>query len=243
MYRKAILIGAPNCPGETELPGVKEDMKSFCEYLNRNESGAWEHDEIIVLENQSKAKILETIRRYSYCDYVILLAAGHGSVRESVNFDTVLHTGVNEFISSKELQIDCERQTIIMDVCRSVAFDVSNRKTSLESFRAKLESHVIMDSLQPSREDYKRQFNKQLLSSPRGYFKFYSCDTNESASDQPSYTQALLEAGLSNSTKSILKTHNNAIPIIKNANPQQNPQSNTGRTLEENTPIFSLRLI
>ena len=242
MYRKAILIGISNCPGQSELPGVKTDITSFKSYLNRNESGAWDQDEIIILENKSKSQILETIKRYSYCDYVILLAAGHGSVKESLAFDTVLHTGHNEFISSKELEIGCDRQTIIMDVCRNIEYDVSDRNVSLENFNLKMESHVIMDSLQPSRADYKRHFNEQLLKSPKAYFKFYSCDKNESASDQPSYTQALLEAGLSNSTKSILKTHNNAVSIVKTTNPKQNPKANTGRTLESSTPIFSINL-
>ena len=242
MYRKAILIGVSNCPGQSELPGVKYDITSFKNYLNRNESGAWDEDEIIILENKSKSQILETIKRYSYCDYVMLLAAGHGSVKESLAFDTVLHTDRNEFISSKELEISCDRQTIIMDVCRNIEYDVSNRKASLENFKLKMESHVFMDSLKPSRADYKRYFNQQLLRSPKAYFKFYSCDTDESAADQPSYTQALLEAGLSNSTKSILKTHNNAVSIIKSTNSKQNPKANTGRTLESNTPIFSINL-
>lgn len=242
MNRKAILIGVPNCSGQKELPGVKSDIKSFQNYLNRNESGAWDQDEILILENKSKSQILDAINKYSYCDYVILLAAGHGAVKESLVFDTVLYTANNEFISSRELEIGCDRQTIIMDVCRNIEYDVSNRKSSLENFRLKLESHVIMDSLQPSRADYKRHFNEQLLKSPKAYFKFYSCDKDESASDQPSYTQALLEAGLSNSTKSILKTHNNAVSIIKSTNSKQNPKSDTGRTIEESTPIFSINL-
>lgn len=242
MLRKAILIGIPNCPGQSELRGVKNDLKSFKNYLSRNESGAWDDDEIIILENKSKSQILEIIKKYYFYDYVILLAAGHGSVKESLYFDTVLYTNENEFISSKELEIGCDRQTIIMDVCRNIEYDVLDRKSSLENFNLKMESHLLKDSQKPSRADYKRYFNAQIMKSPNAYFKFYSCDTNESASDQPSYTQALLEAGLSNSTKSILKTHNNAISIIKRTNSKQNPQANTGRTLESHTPIFSINL-
>ncbi len=241
MYRKAILIGTPNCPGQTELPGVKNDLASFQNYLERNESGAWDKDEIIILENKTKAQILEIIKRYSFCDYVILLAAGHGAVIESTAFDTVLYTGKNEYISSKELEINCDRQTIIMDVCRNIKYDVSERKILVEK-STKMESYSIEDSLKPSRADYKRIFNEKLLKSPKAYFKFYSCDTDESASDEPSYTQALLQAGLTKSTKSILKTHNSAISIIKSTNSKQNPKANTGRTLEEDTPIFSIDL-
>lgn len=242
MLRKAILIGVPNCNGQSELPGVRNDIHSFQKYLKRNESGAWDEDEIIVLENKSKSQILETIKRYSYYDYVILLAAGHGAVKESYGFDTVLYTGQNEFISSKELEIGCDRQTIIMDVCRNIHYDVSESKMSIKSFDSKLENLMLLNSLQPSRADYKREFNTKLLKSPRANFKFYSCDANESASDSPSYTQVLLEAGLSRTTKSILKTHNNAIPIVKNNNSKQNPKSDTGRTLEADTPIFSIIL-
>jgi hypothetical protein len=239
MLRKAILIGVPNCKGQSELPGVRNDIQSFQKYLKRNESGAWDEDEIIVLENKSKSQILETIKRYSYYDYVILLAAGHGAVKESYNFDTVLYTGQNEFISSKELEIDCDRQTIIMDVCRAVHYDVSGIYESIQ----KSENIAFLSyQEQPTRAEYKRLFNNQLLRSPKAYFKFYSCDKNEGASDHPSYTQALLKAGESHATKSILKTHNNAVLILKDIKSKQNPTSETGRTLECDTPIFSIRL-
>lgn len=242
VLRKAILIGVPNCAGQSELLGVKQDIVSFKKFLNRNESGAWEDDEILILENKSKSTILETIRKFSHYDYVILLAAGHGAIKESLVFDTVLYTNTNEYISSKELEIDCYRQTIIMDVCRNIHYDVSERTKIQKSFNLALESHSIFDSLQPTRSDYKRSFNNQLLKSPKAYFKFFSCDSDESASDQPSYTQALLQAGLTKSTKSILKTHNNAVSIIQNTNSKQNPKANVGRTLESDTPIFSINL-
>ena len=135
MLRKAILIGTPDCPGQTKLDGVRQDLQSFKNYLNRNESGAWDDNEIIILENQSKAIILETIKKYRDYNYVILLAAGHGAIKESETFDTVLYTGKNEYISSRELEIKCDRQTIIMDVCRNIHFDVSDKKASLKNFR------------------------------------------------------------------------------------------------------------
>lgn len=243
VLRKAILIGTPNCAGQSELPGVKQDIISFKKFLNRNESGAWEDDEILILENKSKSTILETISRYSYYDYVILLAAGHGAIKESLVFDTVLYTNINEYISSKELEIGCDRQTIIMDVCRNIHYDVSERTKIQKSFNMALESYAFLDSLQLTRADYKRHFNNQLLKSPKAYFKFFSCNADESASDQPSYTQALLQAGLTKSTKSILKTHNTAVSIIQQTNSKQNPKANTGRTLESDTPIFSINLV
>jgi hypothetical protein len=208
MLRKAILIGTPDCSGQTKLDGVRQDLQSFKSYLNRDESGAWDDNEIITLENKSKAIILETIKKYRYYDYVILLAAGHGAIKESQTFDTVLYTGKDEYISSRELEIDCDRQTIIMDVCRNIHYDVSEKTKIQKSLTAALESYNVFDSIQPTRADYKRMFNAQLLKSPKAYFKFFSCDSDESASDQPSYTQALLQAGLVKSTKSILKAHN-----------------------------------
>lgn len=240
MLRKAILVGVSNCEGQSKLAGVDKDIQSFRTYLNRNESGAWDDNEILILENKSKSQILEVLKRYSGYDYVILLAAGHGAVKESHGFDTVLYTGQDEFISSKELEINCDRQTIIMDVCRNIHYDVSESLIALNSFSSDM--NIFLDSQQPSREYCKFYFNNQLLKSPKAYFKFYSCDKDETASDQPSYTQALLKAGLEKSTKSILKTHNAAVQIIKKTNSKQNPQANTGRTLESDTPIFSMKL-
>lgn len=115
MIRKVILI--------TGHPQDKEDRNSDNFYLNyyytyfrSNSGGAYDEDEILVFE-QPKVTDLKKLTSNFKADYAVIVLIGHGA---TTNENQVFQINKNEIIKAGQLELEIDKQLIIVESCRNI---------------------------------------------------------------------------------------------------------------------------
>src|SRR5688572_6014610 len=104
--RKALLISAPSCPAGAPgsagvyLPGSNGDLQTTRNFLLSPRGGAWDDDEIIVLEQPSLNAVTSAVKTMS-ADYTITYFSGNSFSDPSGKRFLILNEG--DFFQDTEL--------------------------------------------------------------------------------------------------------------------------------------------
>ena len=113
--RKAIVIGCPGRDGNF-LRGVKHDLQLMSRFLQSNKGGAWEKNEIVLLNNPTISEV-KYVTQSTNVDYSMVYFSGHGYTdKNSNNRMIVLRDGS---IPDWQLLNQSPRQLVLVDACRN----------------------------------------------------------------------------------------------------------------------------
>ena len=107
MKIKALLIGAEGS-GDSYLPGVKQDINSFKNYLMSEDGGAWKDNEISILNSPSKLLLSLSLINITAenNDFILIYFAGHGSFSQLEGRKFYLRT----YAKTTEGERNCSRK-------------------------------------------------------------------------------------------------------------------------------------
>lgn len=232
MNRKAILIGL-NC--DSCIPGVKMDLDAWKDYLISPLGGAWNHDEIIEMENaRTEEDIIEAVKTGENADYAFIAFSGHGGIYEQKRNilglpETFIYLNEHTVLSEYKLNPgrNCKRCTIILDCCRTVIKESYFNKKAFA--QEAYDDNIRLRS--------RNLFDRQLNLSDKGCVKVYATEIGYSAADNPSFSRVLINSSKKHmeKSKSSVLYLNNAVEYAKEVmlkyTPQQIPQYRGGRRL------------
>jgi hypothetical protein len=230
--RAALLIGSP----DSKIPGARMDPLNFRALLLSPLGGAWEDDEITVLENPSRQKLTAELRKLKQHDYGFVSFAGHGR-HVSTDRGTRIQINPDEEISADDLRLGAEKQTVILDCCRRL-----EREIIADSAMRK--ARVYKHALDPA--DCRRFFDIRIEECQAGLVVLHSCGFNETAGETSRggwYSRALLD-GAGDWEKdrdvnvavdvlilSVMAAHERASPIVhRESGDRQHPDAEYPRT-------------
>ena len=190
MKRIAVLIQSP-LSGRDYLSGVGVDIACWQSFLTSLPGGAWNDDEIIVLKNPSKTTLKSSLILAKYSDFAIIAFSGHGFVRRDDFLDipeTFLYLNESEdhsesIISEYELNPGTPRCVLSFDCCRKI-----ETSALAESFNDEVNFNGVSESV---RNYFRMEYERQIMCCEKGCTRLYAASLDESASDQPSFTQIL----------------------------------------------------
>lgn len=114
LRRKAFIVGAEALAKEQRLPGVAKDKARLRAFLTSDNGGAWEPEEIDVLEKPAIPP-LEGTPAPAF-DFVLFYFAGHGYTHQGQTF---LCVNDRQDVALDGLWLPAHRQLIILDSCRT----------------------------------------------------------------------------------------------------------------------------
>ncbi len=188
MVRKSILIESPKYKSHSMLVGTHADIQKLGFFLRSDIGGAWEKDEIVLLNNPSKIDFLASLDDCSAADYLFVSYSGHGYYKGR---DTYLCLNDSDEISVNDI-VDTSsalKLLISIDACRKIETKKLLKAASLDE----------MDKSSVFRKDrykFRELFDMRLSDCEDGRVIMYSCDINESAGETASggyFTQALID--------------------------------------------------
>jgi len=190
MKRLAILIQSP-LSGIDYRPGVCVDIARWIRFLMSLPGGAWNEDEILVLNNPTKLQLKTSLIRAKYSDFSIVIFSGHGFVQKDEFLgDNEIYLYLNDsenrnesVLSEYELNPGTPRCILSFDCCR----DFENRPITECVMDEALSCRSVSN-----RDFYRREFERQVNRCEKGCTRLYSASVTESANDDPSFTQILL---------------------------------------------------
>lgn len=159
MKIKALLIGAEGS-GDSYLPGVKQDINSFKNYLMSEDGGAWKDNEISILNSPSKLLLSLSLINITAenNDFILIYFAGHGSFSQLEGRKFYLND--KDYFTLNDVKNTCKKLLFIGDNC------------------AKKEPLVISEKYEASVED--RQFDNMRVMAREKYLKWLgSCDNQK----------------------------------------------------------------
>lgn len=184
--RLAILIGSQS-PGSTLLPGVNKDIANLIAFLMSPVGGAWQRQEIIVLQNPTCSKVLTTILN-ARADYLFTYFSGHGITdSQGRRMLAVADGGVHDI---QLLNFYCTRQVLFADSCLT-----HERSAAIGSIPWPGEQWHYFDGYSWARDT----FDQHILQSPAGHLIIYATQDKYKAYDSPNglggeFTLALLQS-------------------------------------------------
>lgn len=176
MKRKALIIG--NTRGNL---GQSEDVGHFVGFLHSEEGGAWElhPDELKVLLNPSKEKVLSLIRQYKaeQLDFFMFVFSGHGGFSRLEN-DTLIELSGNarDDIYERDILRVAPRQLNILDCCRSYYPETMEKLSML------LENRQMTNLARNSRQHARKVYDALVMRSCPAQISLYACAVGQSAS-------------------------------------------------------------
>lgn len=181
--RKAFLIGSPQIPlsnikNDGYLKGVTPDINNMRDHLLSNKGGAWYESEIETFSNPTREELLRKISG-SY-DYVVLQYSGHGfELRDNRVFLLLDYFDINKSIALDELlnNFSSPKCFCFIDCCRG--YVLPEEAMGLEK------SYRIFSSRDSNRQHWRERFDKIVNSCENGRTIIYSCNSNESAGEDP----------------------------------------------------------
>ncbi|MBN8577994.1 MAG: caspase family protein [Cytophagales bacterium] len=178
--RKAIIIASPGNPGNF-LRGVKRDIENMSRFLQSNKGGAWQSEDILILDNPNLAQVSLVLRSVS-ADYLFVYFSGHGYTDLRRGSRMLALRDYN--IPDLHLLNSSPRQLVVVDACRSYS---APGLSGLPAF----EDHIDHFEGSPAYE----LFNEYIACSPEGKLIVHSTQPGKVSIDSPSggyFTQALL---------------------------------------------------
>ena len=121
LKRRAILIESSGVRGSDDLPGARADVKNFKQYLCSDTGGAWEDDEIRILNSPSWMDVLLELWVAKDFDYVFMTFSGHGyHLRNGRSLDDTVVCLSDEDVRVRDMNPANPRCLFIIDACRKI---------------------------------------------------------------------------------------------------------------------------
>lgn len=236
MSRIAILIESSQLKGHDDLPGARADVINFKKFLLSDFGGAWEEDEVKILNSPSKGKVEELLTYFHYKDYAFISFSGHGDhVRGKDIDETRVCLNDNEEMYVFQLIPKNPRCLVIIDSCRGITYTEKEEKTA-----ALFEMRASVDYRR--RINCRRIFDEAVSKAERGNIIMYSCDIGESADESNKggyFSRALVDCSENWANGQWMSSRiyltNNAFQCASEnttrRSPQQHPQFKPGRRM------------
>ena len=236
MNRKSLIVLNAGS-GDDFCSGVKVDGEKMKAFLMSAKGGAWNSDEIEILDFTNyvpingispKARLLERLQQIRFSDYAFVLFSGHGRMNHHDETFFGLSNG-NEITDAEIKLLLPTKSTLIMDCCRKKpkAQDV------VEAANSRNFSKIAEDSEYEKRR-LRLKFDRFVGEASTAPVYIYSCAPNQ-------YSRDTNEGGLfaKNFIKSakdsvqdltVVGTFNLAHPKVINENHAQTPHITMVRT-------------
>lgn len=235
MKRHALLIGysASDLCTESTITGVLKDLEDYKNYLIQPRGGAWNEDEITILNAPSKANLKRELLslRLKGVDVSFTVFSGHGSYNQKEQCRELL-INKNETFLSRDLLGIAKREILICDSCSCIC-----NESIEQNSRMRLEAVNFSESIKPAA---RKKYEELCLKREPQTICLYAAKKGTYAEDDNGgiYTQALLEILQgAHSTISIVKAHDDACHLVrlrtlKGDGSYQEPARQTTKVLE-----------
>lgn len=229
MTRKMLIIANPGDPGaEGYCEGVNRDIVQYKNFFISTFGGAWESEEIQILNRPFPFQVDEALNALKMADYSMVIYCGHGYSRE--NGTTMVELRANYDYDSTKLNQGSRRHTVILDCCRVVCEPL---------YEGVQERYDLKNSIEHSlaRSQVRARFDLDVQRCSPGIVVLYACGIGETAGDDELnggvYSHALRSAAIrwsranaGSGTASVVQIHNTAAQdVCQETGGRQNPQS------------------
>ncbi len=222
MKKKALIIGCSGS-GSDYLPGVKNDVANYTNFLTSEIGGGWYNSEIISLLDGSKDMIKKTVNdiKSQNNDFIFVVFSGHGDYSTAYNCRR-LYTDNTNYIYESELWGLCNKELLVVDTCAGKVNDV---------YKTVTESIEMSKNFEAYRKDYRRVYESAISKCLDQEIYLYACDVDEFSSDTAKgglFSKNLLEVAFQNTHEDVLSSlmaHEFASELVsRESRKKQNPQ-------------------
>ncbi len=180
MKRHALLIGysGGGSSGESYLSGVSLDLENYQNFLMSTKGGAWHKNEITILQNTSKRKLVQTLDQIKneLNDITLVIFSGHGDFENKVYYcrDFLINSS-GETILEKDLYGLSSKEILICDCCANYQY----RRAVVANEAKDINLDEAFDKKKCAREKYEKIINE----CPKQKLRFYAARAGYSAQD------------------------------------------------------------
>lgn len=173
MIRRVILITGHQ-QNDEDKSSFKRYLNKYYDYFTGNSGGAYDEDEILIYETP-KVSELKSLTANFTVDYAIIVLIGHGA---TTNENHVFQINKNEIIKSGQLEINIDKQLIIIESCRNIYEELPlvDLNDKLPKFK-----HGGIHRVPLDREKAKNIYNTEVLKCKNGITICLACGKDESA--------------------------------------------------------------
>lgn len=222
MKRHAFLIGyTGEDSNEETIEGVLCDLERYQDYLRTLKGGAWNDNEITVLNNTTKTILKTNIlcKQAEGLDFAFVVFSGHGDFDDIENGCRRFLLNKKEILLEKDLWNVAKKQILICDSC---AGRRSKSSCALESIEKK--SQILIETASGQRELARSKYEEWCKSCDEQLIRLYAAKVGTFAEDKDGgiYTTELInELRNAQTSMSIVGAHDIAkINVIKKTNGQ-----------------------
>jgi hypothetical protein len=191
--RRALIIEASKAKNQAVINGAAEDARRLRVWLNHNNGGGWNDDEIETLSNPSMAQVTAALTR-ARADYTWVSFSGHGYIEEDSRTGRRTQKviiGTGEEIPFTSLRPVSDKCTLVCDACRIV------EETAYFSERVAKAMIYKRSHDKYSRSTYRNWFDVAIDRANSGAFFMYGCSAGQFSYEDPLvggyFTAALIE--------------------------------------------------
>lgn len=238
MNKKILIISNPGeKDAENYCEGVNVDVREYISFFTSANGGAWNEDEIIILNKPTVSDLNKALYKLQNCEYSIIVFCGHGYYSLH-NDSTFLELQTDIEYNSSLLRSNTSKRTIILDCCRKIYNDLPSTFD---------ESHVLMNfsnTMTISKSVAREFYESELSKCHNAIILISSCSVDETAGDSSSkggyYSYSLREvakqwcrsSGTSKESLSVVTSHNSATSHVQQLTSNtQNPQIEKPRSM------------
>ncbi len=188
MERRSLIIYCDNTPPSKELNGPSIDNSNYRTFLTSNLGGKWVDEEIKSMNNPSIKEVQDAVAsHFNGAGYTFTIFTGHGGINPRQNDLQYLQLKDGN-LSILELKNSAERQTIVIDACRT--------HLTVESVK----SFALTESIyKMGAKSTREMFDKEIERCEKGLTILYAASKEEAARDSKSggaYLVSLISAAL-----------------------------------------------
>jgi hypothetical protein len=175
---------------EHHLPGVRVDVQSYYDFLTADEGGAWEDEEIVMLDEPSSVRAAPYLTGGNRYDFTLICFAGHGGYDFRRRKTQVFLT--DGPLDLESLRTGCARELIITDSCRTVIDELDDQRSIIGG-------DFGYEPNGSRRRSCRALYDMGIARAEAGTTFMLACDIGEAADETPEgggeFTQHLIDAG------------------------------------------------
>ena len=181
MKRFALILEASRATGQDAIDGCKRDAERWEAWLKSKFGGAWNDDEVQVVNNPYPFELRSAMPSVHAADFAIVAFSGHGRIVQDPfgRRKQMITIGDGTEIEFTSLTPRAPKKVTSCDACREIHFAPPPVTRTKSAATFNLESY----SEQYSRAAYRMAYENLIESTDAGEYTMYSCSPNEYAGD------------------------------------------------------------